>query len=170
MRRTVQCLTAASLLLAQPAWADPQCLPPAARAVFNVEALRSEMMVLATGCSDDTAYNAFIERYQPALQANEREIDAWFKRNFGRLGQSEHDRFVTDLANAQSSDGTRLGSDFCPHNGVIFHEVMALPDAGDLAPFAAGKNLVPAALDLCAEEAHEAAKKPVARRVAGKRH
>ena len=168
MRRTFVSLAAAGLLISQQAAAEMQCLPPNARSVFHVEALRSEMMVLATGCSDDVQYNAFIQRYQPALQANEREIDAWFKQNFGRRAQSEHDRFVTDLANAQSSAGTQLGSDFCPHNGVIFQEVMALQDAAQLAEFAAGKNLVPESLNLCAEETAEAPKKPV-RRVASRR-
>ena len=76
------------------------CMAPADRAAFDVQALRSEMMVLATGCSDDAQYNAFITRYQPQLQGNERDIDAWFKRKFGKRAQTEHDRFVTDLANA----------------------------------------------------------------------
>jgi len=125
-------------------------------------------MVLATGCADDAQYNDFIRRYQPELQANERDMDAWFKRKFGKRAQSEHDRFVTDLANAQSSAGTRLGSDFCPHNAMIFQQVMALQDSGQLPPFAAGQNLVPASLDVCAEETAEAPK-PV-RHVATKHH
>ncbi|HUB16864.1 MAG TPA: hypothetical protein VMB34_33325 [Acetobacteraceae bacterium] len=168
MRRSFVSLAAAGLLISQQAGAEMQCLPPSARAAFHVQALRSEMMVLATGCSDDAQYNAFIERYRPALQANEQDIDAWFKRNFGRRAQTEHDRFVTDLANAQSSAGTRLGTDFCPHNGVLFQEVMALRDADELATFAAGQNLVPASLDVCSEQVAEAPKHPV-RRVASKR-
>jgi len=168
MRRVFACLAAASLLIGQQAAGETQCLPPSARAAFDVQALRSEMMVLATGCSDDAQYNAFIERYRPALQANEQAMDAWFKRNFGRRAQDEHDRFVTDLANAQSSASMAMGTDFCPHNGVIFQEVMALRGSDDLAAFAAGQNLVPASLNLCNEEAAEAPKKPL-RRVAERR-
>ena len=167
MRRTLVSLAAASSLICQQAAAQLHCMTPADRATFDVQALRSEMMVLATGCSDDAQYNAFITRYQPELQANEREIDAWFKRKFGRHAQVEHDRFVTDLANAQSSAGTKQGSDFCPHNGMIFQEVMALRDATDLSPFAAGQNLVPASLDVCAEETAQAAPPP--RRLASKK-
>ena len=117
MRRMIVSLAAAGTLICQQAAAQLHCMSPAEQAAFDVQALRSEMMVLATGCSDDTQYNAFITRYQPELQANERDIDAWFKKKFGSRAQSEHDRFVTDLANAQSSAGTNLGSDFCPHNG-----------------------------------------------------
>lgn len=167
MHRLFLSLAAAGALVCQQAVAQMHCLPPAERGVFEVQALRSEMMVLATGCSDDAQYNAFIERYQPALQANERQIDAWFKRNFGRRGQSEHDRFVTDLANAQSSAGIGMGSDFCPHNGMIFEEVMALRDSAELPLFAAGQNLVPASLDVCDEEAAEAPNAD--RRVASRR-
>jgi hypothetical protein len=168
MRLMILSLAAAGTLAWQLAAAQTQCLPRADQAAFDVQALRSEMMVLATGCSDDAGYNAFIERYKPALMANEHEIDAWFKRKYGRRGQSEHDRFVTDLANAQSDASTHMGSEFCPHNGVIFHEVMALGDAAELASFAAGQNLVPESLGLCGTETAEAEKKPV-RRVAKRR-
>lgn len=154
-------LAAAGTLVCQLAAAQTQCLPPAERAALDVQALRSETMVLATACSDDSAYNAFIERYKPALMANEREIDAWFKRKYGRRAQYEHDRFVTELANAQSDAGTHLGSDFCPHDSAIFHEVMALQDPAELAPFAAGQNLVPASLNMCTEETAQAPKKAV---------
>jgi hypothetical protein len=167
MRRLIVSLAAAGTLICQQAAAQLHCMSPADRAAFDVQALRSEMMVLATGCSDDTQYNAFITRYQPQLQANEREMDAWFKKKFGRRAQSEHDRFVTDLANAQSSAGNKLGSDFCPHNAMIFQQVMALENAGELPPFAAGQNLVPTSLDVCAEETAQA--EPPGR-VATKKH
>ena len=168
MRRLIASFAAAGMLISQQAAAEMQCLQPSARDAFDVQALRSEMMVLATGCSDDAQYNAFIERYRPALMANEHEMDAWFKRNYGRRAQSEHDRFVTDLANAQSGAGTEMGTDFCPHNGVIFQEVMALPGSDDLAAFAAGQDLVPASLNVCSEEVRDAPRGPV-RRVAERR-
>lgn len=146
-----------------PAAAQLQCLSPAERAAFDVQALRSELMVLATGCGDDQSYNAFIIRYKPALQANEREIVAWFRHRFGRRGQHEHDRFVTELANAQASSASRLGSEFCPRNGQIFHEAMALTSSGELPPFAAGQNLFPRSLDVCPVEVAQA-RMPVAHR------
>jgi hypothetical protein len=169
MGRRILSLAVAGSLICQQAVAQMHCMAPADRAAFDVQALRSEMMVLATGCSDDAQYNAFITRYQPQLQANERDIDAWFKRKFGKRAQTEHDRFVTDLANAQSSAGTKMGSDFCPHNAMIFQEVMALQSAGDLPPFAAGQELIPTALDVCAEETAQAPATPV-RRTSSKHH
>ncbi len=136
-------------LALQPALAQRQCASPADQSAFEIQALRSELMVLATGCNEDSRYNAFIRRYQGDLQANERVVSAYFKKHYGRSGQAEHDRFVTDMANARSRVGTGLGSDFCPRNGLIFAEVLALRNAAELAEFAAAKDLVPPTIDIC---------------------
>ncbi len=149
MRRSLSLITALGMLAAQPAFAARPCSSLTDQSAFEVQALRSELMVLATGCHDDDKYNAFIRRYQPDLQANERAIDAYFSHRYGRMGQTEHDRFVTELANAMSRQGSDLGGDFCPRNGLIFNEVLALPASSDLPDFAAGKDLVPASVDVC---------------------
>jgi hypothetical protein len=138
-------------LALQPALAQ-RCATLAEQSAFEVQALRSEVMVLATGCGEDKAYNAFMRKFQPELQANEREISAFFKKKYGRRGQTEHDRFVTDLANLRSRAGTQLGMDFCPRNRQVFAELMALRSPSELTEFAAGKDLVPAAAtDVCRE-------------------
>jgi hypothetical protein len=138
------------MLSAQPVLAQRQCSSLSDQSAFEVQALRSELMVLATGCHDDEQYNAFIRRYQADLQANERSIDAYFRHRYGKSAQVEHDRFVTDLANAISRQGTDLGGDFCPRNGLIFNEVLALQSASELTEFAAGKDLVPGSVQICA--------------------
>jgi hypothetical protein len=150
MRRFVSAVAALTILSSQSVMAQPQCSSMADQSAFEVQALRSELMVLATGCHDDESYNAFIRRYQADLQGNERAIDAYFKHRYGRMAQTEHDRFVTDLANAISRQGSDLGGDFCPRNGLIFNEVLALESASELADFAAGKNLIPTSVSVCA--------------------
>jgi hypothetical protein len=149
MRRLLSSLAAVSLLTVQQAQAELQCLPPQERAVVEVAALRSELMVLATGCHDDDGYNAFIRKFQADLMGNEKAIGEIFQHKYGRRGQQEHDQFITDLANAESSASMRLGTDFCDHNGMILHEVLALRSANELASYAAGKDLVPASLGVC---------------------
>jgi hypothetical protein len=119
------------------------------QSAFEVQALRSELVVLATGCHDDERYNAFIRRYQADLQSNERIVSAYFQHRYGKAGQTEHDRFVTELANAMSRQGSDLGGDFCPRNGLIFNEVLALQSATELADYAAGKDLMPASVPVC---------------------
>src|SRR3984885_12949181 len=149
MRRVVSAIAAWTMLTVKPVLAQQQGTCLSDQSAFEVQALRSELMVLATGCHDDDSYNAFIRRFQADLQGNERAIDAYFQHRYGRAGQTEHDRFVTDLANAISRQGSDLGGDFCPRNGMIFHEVLALQSATELADFAAGKNLVPASVEIC---------------------
>ena len=165
MRRLLSGLAATSLFVSQ-AHAQLDCLQPHERSAVEVAALRSELMVLATGCHQDERYNAFIRKYQPELMGNERAIDAVFKRMYGRRGQQEHDRFTTDLANGESSAGTHLGTDFCDRNSLMFSEVMSLHSASELPAYAAGKDLVPSSLDICPEVAQA----PVHKAAATKRH
>lgn len=153
MRRVILGLAALCGLAVQPALAQRHCASHAEMSAFEIMALRSELMVLATGCNEDGRYNAFIRRFQPDLQANERAINTYFKKHYGRSAQHEQDRFVTDMANARSRLGTQIGSDFCPRNGLIFAEVMALRNAGELAEFAAAKDLVPANMGVCQQVA-----------------
>ena len=109
MRRFVSFAVTLTMLSAQPVLAQRQCSSLSDQSAFEVQALRSELMVLATGCHDDDEYNAFIRRFQADLQSNERAINAYFQHRYGRAAQTEHDRFVTDLANAISRQGTALG-------------------------------------------------------------
>jgi hypothetical protein len=165
MRRLISAAVALTVLSAQPVLAERQCSSIADQSAFEVQALRSELMVLATGCHNDDQYNAFIHRFQSDLQANERLIAAYFQHRYGRAGQTEHDRFVTELANAMSRQGSDLGGDFCPRNGLIFNEVLALDTPAELTDFAAGKNLVPATIQICAPMASSTA---TTRKAAGK--
>ena len=149
MRRLMGAVSAIALLSAQPGLAAQQCPSQADQSAFEVQALRSELMVLATGCNDDARYNAFMHRFQPDLQANERAISTYFSHHYGRSAQTEHDHFVTELATAMSRQGSDMGGDFCARNGLIFDEVLALPAASDLSDFVAGKQLVPASVEIC---------------------
>ncbi len=131
------------------ATAAENCKSPSDREIFELAALKSEVMVLATSCHEEERYNAFVQHFKATLQANEHAFDAYFKRTFGRSGQTEHDSYVTSLANAQSDVGLKEGTDFCPHTDAIFDEVMAVPSPQNLSEYAAGKDLVPANLGAC---------------------
>ena len=163
MRRFASAVAALTMLSTHPVMAQRQCSSLSDQSAFEVQALRSELMVLATGCQDDARYNAFIRRYQADLQANEREIRAYFQQRYGKSADTEHDRFVTDLANAISRQGSDLGGDFCHRNGLIFNEVLALQSASELSDFAAGKDLVPASVQICTPiQSHAAVRKSAA--------
>ncbi len=140
MRRVLSGLAVAGLLVAQQAGAQQTCPSPADQQVFELQALKSALMVLATSCHADSEYNAFVNRYKPELAASEQSFDDYFRKRYGRAGQREHDAYITALANAQSDLGMHLGSDFCPRDEAMFSEVQALPAASDLGPYAAGKD------------------------------
>lgn len=143
-------LAVAGLLAGGAAQAQVRCPSATDQAAFEVGALKSEMIVLAETCQDaDKTYNAFVERYRPELTNEDRVVNAWFKRSFGKAAQREYDSYITNLINGQSQLGLRQGSNFCPRSQVIFAEALALPDAGVLAQYAAGKDLVPAELGSC---------------------
>jgi hypothetical protein len=148
MRRLASGLLGAVLVFGQAQAAD-KCASQSDRETFDLAALKSEMMVLATSCHQEDRYNAVIQRFKPELMANEKTFDSYFKRTFGRSGQSEHDSYVTSLANAQSDVGLKLGTDFCPHSSVIFDEALAVPNGKDLVQYAAAKDLIPPTLGSC---------------------
>ena len=148
MRRPILPLLAACLgLLASILAARAAPCPP--RATFDVAALQSEMMVLATACHDNTGYNAFMRRYQPYLLQTERTLQTYFNHAYGRGGQTAHDRYVTSLANAQSDAGLVQGSDFCPRNQALFSEALSLRQTAQLPLYAAGKALIPPGMPTC---------------------
>jgi hypothetical protein len=162
MRRLLSGIAAVSVLVSQQAYAQLDCLQPQERSAVEVAALRSELMVLATGCRQDERYNAFVRKYQADLIGNEKAVGEIFRRMFGKRGQQEHDRFTTDLANGESSAGTRLGTEFCERNSLLFSEVMALHSPAELATYAAGKDLVPTSIDVCPQVAQSPARKSTA--------
>ena len=137
-------LVAGLALLAGPARAAPCPLTPADLDLVDVQALISELALHAKTCGTEARYNGFVARYKPQLAAQAAGVDAYFARVGGARAQAEHDVFITNLANAQSTAAETMGTDFCPRDAPMFDEVMALDDGGELAAYAAGKNLVPA--------------------------
>ena len=149
------CLLAALGLLAAPAaaLAAPRCPNEAEQSVFEVEALKSELMVVGITCKQEDRYNAFVTRYQPRLAENYRAFEQHFSRTRGRAGKTATDAYVTNLAQTRGFEAQKLGSDFCLRNPGLFDEVMALPSAAELPAYAAGKDLIPENLGACATQA-----------------
>jgi hypothetical protein len=129
--------------------AQARCPSPREQSVFELQALKSELTVLALSCGLREPYNAFVRRYRPELGANEQAFTAYFRQTGGSRGQTAQDTYITRLANAHSQAALGLGEDFCPRNGMMFKEVMALEGGADLAPYAAGKRSVPDDVGAC---------------------
>ena len=161
-------LACLGLFAANMAHAQLRCPSSADQAAFEVGALKSELSVLAVGCSDEDAYNSFVERYRGELVREDGVVNSWFKHEYGRAAQKQYDSYITLLANEQGELGQHQGSDFCPRNRMVFDEVMALPAPAELPQYAAGKDLVPPEMGSC-QTLKAAAPAPAKRRVAGKK-
>lgn len=153
-RRTAALLGAAaafSLVLMPAAQAAQRCSNPEDQAVFELEALKTELMVVATTCkgNNEDRYNAFVTRYRAALVESNRRLGQYFTRAHGRAGQRQNDIFITELANARSNVARTLGGDYCPRNAGLFEEVMALPNVTDLPAYAATKDLLSSGVTAC---------------------
>ncbi len=142
-------LLAAAVMLAAPSAGWARCATEAEQSVFEVEALKSELMVVGITCKHEDRYNAFITKYQPRLAENYRSFEQHFSRTRGRAGKGATDSYVTNLAQTRGFEAQKLGSDFCLRNPGLFDEVMALPSAAELPAYAAGKDLIPENLGSC---------------------
>jgi len=89
--------------------------------------------------------------------SQDRALNSYFRRAFGRAAQKQHDDYITQLANTQSETGIQQGTLFCLHNANLFDEVLALPPGADLAGYAAAKAFVqPAEFTTCTQPAPHA--------------
>ncbi|HET6183198.1 MAG TPA: hypothetical protein VFA03_06340 [Acetobacteraceae bacterium] len=153
-------LLAAGLFSAEVAVAQP-CANAVDQGAFDVAALKSELMLVALTCDRRDEYNQFITRFRPDLAREERALNAWFVRAYGRGAQKQHDDYITNLANVGSESGLQRGTLFCSEHVKLFQSVMSLRDIGELVSFAQQQNYPqPIVLQTCAE-ARPAARKPL---------
>ena len=127
-----------------------RCASVADQSTYEVLSLRTQMLVLALKCERRDDYNKnFVIRFQPALQANDREVLNYFRRLYGNAGQGRKDSYTTQLVNVMSQTANRNGGEYCVRAGLIVNEMNALRGSEDLAPFAAVKDMAPAGNSMC---------------------
>jgi len=139
---------AAALLAFGPGVAAARCASETDQQNFEIEALKTELMVVATTCKagNEDKYNAFVNRYRPQLLASNQGVANYYSR---RGGPRANDFFITELANARSNQARALGTDFCARNAALYDEVMSLSGPQDLGPYAATKDLLSAGVSAC---------------------
>lgn len=116
------------------------CVPEAAQHAFEVTALKSQLMVAALSCRQDSQYNSFIERNRPHLVSHDQTLMAWFRRTYGGQGVRRFDDFITSLANAQSQEGIRQGTSFCGNMTPFFAEVSNVRTSDAMVTLASSKE------------------------------
>ena len=129
----------------------PICARPAEKAAVDVSALVSELQLVTLTCHTRDKYNALIPHLRPALATKEKNLTAFFKRAYGKQSQTEHDKYITELANLQSQLAVKSGDRFCSVNASIFDQVMPLSTVEQLAAYAQNKPVQQAlAVNECA--------------------
>ena len=91
----------------------PICARPAEKDAVDVSALVSQLQLITMTCHTRDQYNALIPRLRPALATKEKNLSAFFKRAYGKQGQTEHDKYITELANLRGM-GPRFFADRSP--------------------------------------------------------
>lgn len=145
------------------------CARPPEKTAIDVAGLKSRLMVAALSCGGTDKYNEFITRNRPVLVAQEKALDGYFSRNYGRRGQAEHDDYITALANMQSQRRTRDAATFCEQATTLFSDVGAIKGATELPPLASARKISqPMTVSECPAEPVRATR-PAARKAPAKR-
>lgn len=129
----------------------PACAFAADRAAFDIEGLKSQLMVTALACKQQDKYNAFMSRYQPDVARVEQGLASYFKRSYGKQSQKAYDEYITNLADVQEQDGLKAGTALCDNLPAMFDEVLSLHDSSELHDYANSKVIAqPIAFQTCA--------------------
>jgi hypothetical protein len=130
----------------------PACVFDADRAAFDIEGLKSQLMVTAVTCGDEakSKYNAFMQRYQPQVASAEQVLQGYFKKSYGKAGPKQYDEYMTQLADNQEQVGLKAGTAYCSNLNAMYDEVLSLHDGSELHDYSNAKLLYqPATFDTC---------------------
>lgn len=140
-----------SVLVGSPSARAAACHPSNdIHAAFNLEGLKSELMVTALSCKTQSRYNEFVGHFRPLLNKAEKRIETYFHSTYGRQGDRKRDDYITQLADVQSLGGLKSGTVFCDQRVPMFDELAALDTADDLSHYAEAKDIAqPASYESC---------------------
>lgn len=142
---------AAGVLHSSASFAASECGHSPAHEAFNVQGLKSELMVTALSCNAQDRYNSFVAKFRTTLLREEDRLNGYFRTTYGRRAQQEHDDYITQLANVQSERGLQSGTIFCQQRLAMFDEVNALESGEDLSSYSDAKDVTqPASFETCA--------------------
>jgi hypothetical protein len=118
----------------------PICAKPAEKAALAVAALRMQLSVTELSCDAREQFNAFTVKFRNDVTAQNKTVNGFFNRAYGRGGQSSQDQYETAQINQMSEAGTYYGVDFCKTAMPMFTDVLALHNGSELADYAVKQN------------------------------
>ncbi|MCC6718159.1 MAG: hypothetical protein IT555_09750 [Acetobacteraceae bacterium] len=117
------------------------CARPPEKEAFQVAALKSRLMVTALACDSSEKYNAFINANRAVLVPQEKTLSSYFARYYGRRAQTEHDEYITNLANAQSRRRIIDNYRFCRDGQQLYADAAAIKSPNDVTVLAATRTI-----------------------------
>ena len=134
-------------LYSNPSWASTaNCSNSSSHEAFNIEGLKSELMVTALSCQAQDQYNTFISQFRSIVSNQEVKLKNYFRSNYGKRStkayQKAYDDYITQLANIQSSQGLKAGTIFCLQRMSMFDEIKPLKTANELSQYAEAKDII----------------------------
>lgn len=152
--------------VAEEAVPDAQfCARPQEKTAFQVAALKSRLMVTALACNAPEKYNAFVNANRAGLVPQERTLNGYFARNYGRRGATAHDEYITNLANAQSRRRIIDNYYFCSDGHKLFADAAALQSPTDVVALASSHVITqPMNITECPVQASPAPQQPAGSR------
>ncbi|WP_158801767.1 MULTISPECIES: hypothetical protein [unclassified Acidisoma] len=148
MRRLIAGLMATALLM--PGVASAACLKTYEGTALNVAGLKSQLMVTALSCDTRDRYNTFILAFRPTLMSEDNALNSYFSHHYRHNWRSEHDAYITQLANVQSEAGIKQGTLFCQQNVGLFDQVAKFRTGTQMAEFANNAPLIlPFPVEIC---------------------
>lgn len=150
MRRTSTfrlALAGLAAVIAGPAFA--QCVQPDEKLGFDVRLMQSTLQVAALQCRGiptyanyEDQYRSFVQRFQGGFINSSRGLQAYFRRTAGANHVRALDSYITNLAQAQASEGSAHGSLYCPNMAPLFRAALAQPSVDGLATLSRDYNLL----------------------------
>lgn len=152
-------------LLSSPVFAATEnCTHSPTHEAFNIQGLKSELMVTALSCNAQEQYNTFISQFRPILSTEESKLKSYFRSTYKARAQREQDDYITQLANVQSSQGLKSGSIFCLQRMDMFAEVKHLKTAEELSQYVEAKDILqPSSFEICKAPVRTTGKRRVTR-------
>ena len=126
--------------------------------------MQQRLMVAALSCGESQSYNNFVRSYQTELQASDKNLQAYFRREYGKTGTADYHAYKTRLANSSSMAVINDMTGYCASAKASFETALGTKPA--LAVFISDQSIdqrfVPCPIQTATSE--PAAKAPAAPR------
>jgi hypothetical protein len=103
------------------------CVTTQEMAALDGRVLESDLLVGALSCGQSQPYNAFVEKFRPAMTERARTVQAMFQRFYGKGSNREFDAFVTRLGNDSALRSIQMQLEFCRLTMDVFEEGEVTP-------------------------------------------